>query len=269
MAKSESMSFADVRGVFHLLHEVRDLGLYPQLWKRHMLSGLCKLINGQVGISVQTPDAGNVDISRSTIVDMGWAGEKERLNWLAYCRQNDLRADPSRTELMRLMAGGRSFVRIREQLCHNRHWYSSDHVQVTRRASDVDSFLFSYRQLINPARHHWLYLLRPWSDRPFDNRQRRIVKLFHDELGRILDQDALRVSQALPVCQLSPRLSQTLDLLATGLAEKQVAVRLGCSQNTIHGYVKELHRRFAVNSRSELLARVFQARASVQPRLLL
>ena len=269
MEKLEHLRLADVRALFRLLNEVRELGLYPLLWKRHMLTGLCGLIGGQVGIYVQTFDAGVVDLTRSVVADVGWGEDKQRLNWLAYCRRNDLSVDPSRAELTRLMAAGGAFVRGREQLCPDRPWYSSDHVQITRKESDVDSFIFSYRRLTNPSRHQWLYLLRPWNARPFQSRHRRMVQLFHDELGRVIDEDVLRTTRTSPTMQLSPRLRQTFDLLAAGLAEKQVAERLGCSCNTIHGYVKELHRRLGVNTRSELLIQFHQTRRLGQARLVL
>ncbi|HEY4222284.1 MAG TPA: LuxR C-terminal-related transcriptional regulator [Myxococcota bacterium] len=55
---------------------------------------------------------------------------------------------------------------------------------------------------------------------------------------------------------LPPRLMKTLAALCEGLSEKQIAARLGLSPHTVHGYVKTLYRRFAVQSRGELAARV-------------
>lgn len=265
MGKTQRLCIADVRAVFYLLNELRDLGMQPHIWKQHMLCGLCRLIDGQVGISVQTADAGTVDLTKSVVTDIGWSSEKERGNWINYCRRNDLSVDPSRAQITRLMAGGQPFVRVREQLCPDRHWYSNDHVQITRKESDVDSFIFSYRRLINPERHHWLYLLRPWSEPRFGSRQRRLVRLFHDELGRIIERDAMRAAALCPMTHLSPRLRQTLDLLACGLGEKQVARKLNCSHHTIHGYVKDLHKRMNVSTRSELLLRVSQQQRLTQP----
>jgi DNA-binding NarL/FixJ family response regulator len=40
-----------------------------------------------------------------------------------------------------------------------------------------------------------------------------------------------------------------------GDSEKQVARHLGLSKNTVHVYVKQLYRGYAVNSRGELLAK--------------
>jgi DNA-binding CsgD family transcriptional regulator len=54
---------------------------------------------------------------------------------------------------------------------------------------------------------------------------------------------------------LSPRQQQTLQHLLSGDSEKQVARKLGLSQNTIHVHVKALYRRFGVSSRGELLAK--------------
>jgi len=55
--------------------------------------------------------------------------------------------------------------------------------------------------------------------------------------------------------RLSPRLAQTLERLLAGDSEKEIAARLRRSPNTVHVYVKELYRRFEVNSRGELLSR--------------
>jgi DNA-binding CsgD family transcriptional regulator len=54
---------------------------------------------------------------------------------------------------------------------------------------------------------------------------------------------------------LSPRMRETLNCLLTGDSEKQAAAKLGVSQHTVHVYVKQLYRKFDVNSRGELLAK--------------
>jgi DNA-binding CsgD family transcriptional regulator len=58
--------------------------------------------------------------------------------------------------------------------------------------------------------------------------------------------------------ELSPRLSQTLQLLLQGDSEKQVAIKLKLSRNTVHSYVKAIYRRYEVQTRAELLARYFK-----------
>jgi len=66
--------------------------------------------------------------------------------------------------------------------------------------------------------------------------------------------DKLEISTHLP-----PRVRQTLACLLQGDSEKQIAGKLRLSRHTVHDYVKSLHRRFAVSSRGELLARFVKA----------
>ena len=63
--------------------------------------------------------------------------------------------------------------------------------------------------------------------------------------------------------KLSPRLQQTLDRLLLGDSEKQIAITLQLSKNTVHVYVKSLYKQFGVNSRGELLARFIHGPASI------
>ena len=58
----------------------------------------------------------------------------------------------------------------------------------------------------------------------------------------------------MPDMPKTPRLREVLVLLLQGLTNKQVARWLGISQQTVNGYVKELHRRYQVSSRAELLS---------------
>lgn len=57
------------------------------------------------------------------------------------------------------------------------------------------------------------------------------------------------------VVGLSPRMRETLERLIQGDSERQIALRLKISQHTVHVYVRQLYKRFNVNSRGELLAR--------------
>jgi DNA-binding CsgD family transcriptional regulator len=65
---------------------------------------------------------------------------------------------------------------------------------------------------------------------------------------------------------LGPRLRQTLGRLLAGDSEKQIALRLDISRHTVHVYVKNLYRRFEVNSRGELMAKfTVRQRADERP----
>jgi DNA-binding NarL/FixJ family response regulator len=57
------------------------------------------------------------------------------------------------------------------------------------------------------------------------------------------------------VPEMPRRQRQVLTHLLRGESEKQIATALGVSMNTVHDYIKQLHRKLNVNSRAELLAR--------------
>ena len=54
---------------------------------------------------------------------------------------------------------------------------------------------------------------------------------------------------------LSKRMKDTLQHLLGGDSEKEVAIKLGLSQHTVHIHVKNLYKRLGVCSRAELMAK--------------
>ena len=262
MKSFHPLRLTDVCGIFRLLNDLRALRQQPQFWKQPMLSGLCGLTGSQVGISVQSFDSTPTDLTRSVVDVVTCARETQRDHLLPACRRGHPVAFSSRTEIIQLIAEAR--MRACTKAGDNRPWCISGEVPMTYKDFYLCSFITSYRRFRSPLRHQWLLMLAPSNNRSFQLRHRRMVELFHQELARITPGDVVPCAGAAAMAQLSPRLRQTLDLLGTGMGEKQVAVELGCSCNTVHGYVKELHRRFAVSTRSELLVQLYETRGLAQ-----
>lgn len=86
----------------------------------------------------------------------------------------------------------------------------------------------------------------------FSWRERSIVCALHPEVAWLYRADVMLLSPETRA--LSPRERETLEHLLAGKAEKQIAHQMGVKFNTIHHYVKSLHRHFGVSTRSELLA---------------
>jgi DNA-binding NarL/FixJ family response regulator len=84
------------------------------------------------------------------------------------------------------------------------------------------------------------------------SRKRRLIAAFCRMLGEQLMDERPALVSGQP---LSRRQRQTLELLLSGNAEKQIASHLSISRHTVHVYVKSLYKRFGVCSRGELLAR--------------
>ncbi len=53
----------------------------------------------------------------------------------------------------------------------------------------------------------------------------------------------------------SKRMKDTLQHLLAGHSEKEVAIKLGLSQHTVHIHVKNIYKRLGVCSRAELMAK--------------
>jgi DNA-binding NarL/FixJ family response regulator len=57
-----------------------------------------------------------------------------------------------------------------------------------------------------------------------------------------------------PSSTLTPRMRETMNHLLKGDSEKQIATRLRLSRHTVHCYIKQIYRRYNVNSKGELFA---------------
>ena len=161
--------------------------------------------------------------------------------------------------MSKLISG--SFTVTRQQMAEDRAWYRRRDLDAWRTLG-TDCFVYTHQFLKERGCIHLIAMNREWGKPAFSEHDRRVVSLFHEELGRLW-----RERPAGPAASLSPRLSQTLDLLAAGASEKEIAVAMGISRHTAHDYIKTLHRHFDVRSRSQLLARLARSQANQAPRL--
>ncbi|WP_375737687.1 LuxR C-terminal-related transcriptional regulator [Pseudomonas boanensis] len=67
--------------------------------------------------------------------------------------------------------------------------------------------------------------------------------------------------------ELTEREGQTLELIASGLSNKQIARELGISDGTVKIYVRNLLRKFRLNSRLELATWVYRSGNALRPGL--
>ncbi|MBD3236198.1 MAG: hypothetical protein GF330_05820 [Candidatus Eisenbacteria bacterium] len=191
------------------------------------------------------------------VFDWGWANRAQRESDIEYCTRGLPASDPTLREISRIDA--RVICRRRCDLVADDVWFHSPHHRDYFRRWGIGDFLYS---LTRPdprsgVSRHWINLGRDASAPRFSHKDRRLLLLFVTEVRRELGRSLAPFGSA-RMPKLAPRLMQVLDLLAQGRSEKQIASRLGISPHTVHGYAKQLHRRFGATSRAELLAR-FQA----------
>jgi DNA-binding CsgD family transcriptional regulator len=234
------------------LHAVTD----PVSRKRRLLAGLCELVSGAGGLLLVTR-ADRVS-GKHAVVSATELG-------LTATSPEESRAETSNTSprlASPILASGSMEGDVRLD------WEAASRVlpsgalpwpplllgRKPRRRKDDGSTICSALPLSGSGLIASLCLFRPSQDSGrFTERQHLLVDLFHAETRWVYHPDLLLASQ--DAQSLSPRERQTLEHLLAGHSEKQIASRLKLSPNTVHHYVKSLHRHFGVSSRSELLAR--------------
>ena len=177
---------------------------------RHLLEQLNRLTGTMVGLASETATPYDYRMPAiGEIVDVGWPGEAERRLCFEYL-ETGLDDDPTTPGIFRLQAAGRGFTRVRRHFVADRRWYRSHHVNEFRRAG-VDDLVVSNRVVPHLGVASVILLTRAWGDGPIGEAHRRLVHLFHSELGRLWD--AVPVLHA-GISDLPPRLRQTLACLS-------------------------------------------------------
>jgi DNA-binding CsgD family transcriptional regulator len=111
-----------------------------------------------------------------------------------------------------------------------------------------------------------LGLQRPAGDRtPFSAREMQIAKLLWEQVGFLHAKPLAAVRDELWGTRLPTRPAQVLELVLTGQSVKQIARRLDLSRHTVNDHMKDLHRRFGVSSRGELMAAFVRHRGNSPP----
>jgi DNA-binding CsgD family transcriptional regulator len=277
-----------VRYVFRLLSEVRDLGSSPLVWRQRMVAGLRQLVGGSTGVAAEAviPQQPGTQRLLGVVVE-GVNDPRLVAIYRALMERGGLPLDFRRQAL----AGPASstLVRTRRQMAENRAWRDRPDLDPWR-ALDCEHFICSNQYLPQRGCVHLIILTRAGRERPFEELERRIVGLFHGELGRLWRQTldagppagpgwrgATAAAPPQATCQgqaareseadLPSNLLRTLELLLEGCSERQIVARLDLSSHTVHDHVKRLYRRFQVNSRAQLLARLSHCPLVRAPRL--
>jgi DNA-binding CsgD family transcriptional regulator len=242
MAQPRKIRLSDVRNVFRLLGEVREIGADPKVWRPHMVKGLSKLFSCEIVISSEVHARTTKVPGKLRVIDIGWGCDSEGNLWDIQSQRDD-----ENLESWRIAAG--------QAPAETDAGENDVPVRPLKPVYGGKSFVLSQYRLPHINAVDQLGLHRAFGAAPFSSAEHRLIRLFHVELGRFWKKEALR-DAGNPHRDLPPRLSQTLTELLAGHSEKEIAAKLELSRHTIHNYVKALHQRFEVSSRGELLAKV-------------
>lgn len=251
MAQNARLKLRDVRRIFRLMGEVRELGSDPQQWRPHLIQRLQAMLNAEIVVSSEIHFRKIPATGKMRVIDIGWGCDAEKHTWQIHTEQED-----ESPETYWVLAGKPApSPDSGEQLVP---------VKPSKPLYGGKCFILSQYPLPHVGAVDQLGLHRTTTETPFEPWQHRLIRLFHVELGRLWKKDALRRAKD-PAADLPPRLSQTLAELLEGASEKQIALKLELSPHTVHNYVKALHQRFEVSSRGELLAKAGKIRATFLP----
>jgi DNA-binding CsgD family transcriptional regulator len=252
MPSSQRLRLHDIRQIHELIARIAEFGERPDIWRRIALEGLIHIVGGNVGLTVDMKVEPQGSLQWLDPIDTGWQTESVRRRFGEYVSSGEMAADPAMRAVLSLRSQRPVLISTRRELVEDGDWYRASSVSEGRKMGDVDDFLLSLTTRNGSGLHGWI-LYRPWKARPFEERHRRIMRLFRLELRR-----AIRESRTIrplhgELPPLSPRQRQMLELLLSPLSGKQIAAKMGLSRHTANDYQKSIHRIFNVNSRPELI----------------
>jgi DNA-binding CsgD family transcriptional regulator len=258
MGKAQRIDCRDLRALYLLIGECKELGADPVAWRVHLLEGLLRLLDAVHGSCfelehVTEPGSANGPMAPALFVDAGLTDARVRRSYRALA--------PEAVEFTIRHAMARNGARVgraagtytRRQLIDDDVWYGSEVVHDQIQLTGLDDFVGSLAYT-GPGSSFSLGVHRAVGDRPFAGRERLLIQLCVADVLPLLGA-RLAAGSARSLSALAPRLRQILLCLFEGDGEKQVAARLGISRHTVHEYLRRLHRAFEVSSRGDLMAR--------------
>lgn len=262
MRRSQRLRLRDVRGIYALLGEIGEVTRAEPggtAWRAVALRGLVRLLNGRVGLTADLASWGPAGPRSVDPLDVGWEDAPGvRRRYADYLASGEFRDDPGTIALLGAHGGGLKLATWRRRdRVDDATWYAAPAVAEARRTGEVDDFVAT-TALVAPGALHGLVVYRGWGERPFGVRERRIARVFHVELLRMIRQGIDR--PAPPGAGLPPRVREVLGMVTQGLSTKEIARRMGLSTHTVNDYMKGLYRRTGVSSRAELLSKVYGER---------
>lgn len=258
MPRSNAVRACDVRHIFRLVGECRDLGDHASGWWPHFLAGLGKLVGAGWGLASEVGGCLHGprlrDLGTST---WGWENGFDVQVWLrmvAAFQRDPLYCPLVNEYVARLpLAAGACFRR--RELIPDGEWYGSHYFESLHRAVGFDASLNCWIPIPGERDAHAdLALARACGERDFSERDSAVVEEAFATLVPLVGGPLARFTEPSPA-GLAPRARQVLRCLLEGDSDKQVGLRLGLPRHTVNQYAKRVFAHFGVGSRAELLAR--------------
>ncbi|HVK08702.1 MAG TPA: helix-turn-helix transcriptional regulator, partial [Gemmataceae bacterium] len=247
---------SDHRAILHLIHECRDRGDDPHVWRAHLLAALGKLVGADIAMGGEMAGIAAGRPVHLGAVEHGWENGFDKSYWEEGVREFAAGrvADPAFAHYLRAVAGTRRGASLTRVL-GERGWRASPTYQLMFDPVRLDANLYAFHPVPGAADEcDGLILARAARRRPFSARETAFVNEAQLLLSSSVGGPLARFAEPCPTA-LSPRAREVLRCLLEGDSDKQVAARLRLSPATVNEYTKRIYRHFRVTSRAELLAR--------------
>jgi DNA-binding CsgD family transcriptional regulator len=258
VSHSNAVRACDVRAIFRLVGECRELGDQASGWWPHFLAGLGKLVGAGWGLGAEIggcPHGPRLrELGTST---WGWENGFDLQAWLrmlATFERDPLFCPLVNEYVARLPRAAGACFRRRE-LIPDGEWYGSHYFERLHRAVGLDEGLTCFLPIPGDRNAHAeVALARACGERDFSARDSAVVEEAFATLVPLVGGPLARFTEPSPA-GLPPRARQALRCLLEGDSDKQVGLRLGLPRHTVNQYAKRIFAHFGVGSRAELLAR--------------
>jgi len=248
---AQPLGHAEARAIVALLGEVCSHSGGHAQKKRHLLDGLCRLVDAQAwvwGLFVQLEPGTFPSYTlhlHGGFDDAGVAG---------FLRAQEHPETARFTEpFARALQEKRTHItRMRQQLAPEEAYLGSENRKAWQ-AAGIDPGILSCRP-IDPFTFSTVGIYRRANAPLFSERDLRLAHIILSEVPW-LHELGWPDDRAASIPELSPRLCTVLNFLIHGRNRDEIAENLSLSRHTVDTYSKEIYRHFGAHSQAELMAR--------------
>lgn len=261
MGLSQRLRLSDVRGVFRILSDARDLRHDPRQQEKVIVDAMVELLDADFGHAVRYAEFRPHRPTSVKQVVFGSIQDDRVSRYVSeFGRTHDINDDPMKPVTWDKTGPTHTTSRAKDIPFDELKNYKVFEA-LTEPAKINDAVLTFFRY---PRSHdtRGYSFIRTLDKKEFTPRELRITHLLCSELHRLYLEGVLE--ERSPLDNLPPRLACLAQDLMTGLSQKEIARMRMLSYETVRSYTKELYERLAVSSREGLMAKLLNRTTSKQ-----
>ena len=245
-----TLAETDVRAIVRLLGEAVATRADLRETRRMLMDGLCAIIEATSWVWCMAEHDPDKPPSFIGFEHGGWDEERFAL-YIKAMNHPDMEA-VTRDASAEFQEKGIHLTRTQRQMDPGMLLEKSEAIHFWERA-DVGTIITSQRPMSGGG-NSAVGIYRKLGCPHFSEREARIAHIILSEVPW-LHFTAFPDQASQEITRLYPRHRTVLNLLGEGWSRKKIAAHLAISENTVHGYVKDIFKHFGTHSQSELLAR--------------